>query len=415
MNTLAAEAAEKTIKVALVGCGSRGTGAIDQALRTKGPIKLWAMADMFADRLENSLALLTKGEQAAYDRAAHPGLGSQIDVPPERRFVGFDAYRQAIRSGVDVVILATPPHFRPLHFECAVAEGKHLFMEKPLAVDSPGIRRILAANEEAKRKRLKVGVGFMFRHHRGYQETIARIHQGAIGPIYLLRAYWNVGSMARHRAATAADDRDGIPVAQPLQLRLVERRLHRRCLAAFHRPLPVGKGRASAHRRARAIGRSPIARSAATSSPTTPWNTRSPTARRCSPPRGRSPAAGTVPDRTRHGYQGVADLGNFRIEGTKAWHYRGGADPYQVEHDVLMEAIRQDKPHSEVDQGAMSTMTAIMGRLASYSGQMLRWEEALNSKLSLAPERYAFDAPPPVVADAAGNYPCAIPGAGKVF
>jgi predicted dehydrogenase len=415
MNTLAAEAAEKTIKVALVGCGSRGTGAINQALRTKGPIKLWAMADMFADRLENSLSLLTKGEQAAYDRAAHPGLGSQIDVPPERRFVGFDAYRQAIRSGVDMVILATPPHFRPLHFECAVAEGKQLFMEKPLAVDSPGIRRILAANEEAKRKRLKVGVGFMFRHHRGYQETIARIHQGAIGPIYLLRAYWNVGSM-----------RDTAPrpprmTEMEYQLRnpynfvwlsgdyIVDALLHfiDLCLwAKGEHPLTAqGQGDRQIAYRAKCgdlfthhaveYTFSDGAKMFATTRQIAGcWN--------CS----RSYA---------HGYQGVADLGNFRIEGTKAWHYRGGADPYQVEHDVLMEAIRQDKPHNEVDQGAMSTMTAIMGRLASYSGQMLRWEEALNSKLSLAPERYAFDAPPPVVADAAGNYPCAIPGAGKVF
>ena len=186
-------AGDDTIKVALIGCGSRGTGAAAQALRTAGPIKLWVMADLFADRLESSLAALVKGEKAEYDREAHGGLAAQIDVPPERRFVGFDAYRQAIDSGADLVILATPPHFRPQQFAYAVAQGKHLFMEKPLAVDAPGVRQILAANAEARRKNLKVGVGLMYRHHRRFQETVARLQEGAIGPIALLRAYWNTG------------------------------------------------------------------------------------------------------------------------------------------------------------------------------------------------------------------------------
>ncbi|HID75724.1 MAG TPA: gfo/Idh/MocA family oxidoreductase, partial [Planctomycetaceae bacterium] len=140
-------AGDETIRVALIGCGARGTGAASQALRTKGPVKLWAMADLFEDRLQKSLANLTKGEQAAYDREAYKGLADRIDVPPERRFIGFDAYRRAIDSGVDVVILATTQHFRPEHFEYAVKQGKHVFMEKPLAVDAPGIRRVLAANE----------------------------------------------------------------------------------------------------------------------------------------------------------------------------------------------------------------------------------------------------------------------------
>lgn len=187
------QARQDVIKVALVGCGSRGTGALTQTLRTRGPIKLWAMADLFGDRLDASLASLVKGEAAAYDREAHAGFGSQLDVPPERRFVGFDAYQKAIDSGVDLVILATPPQFRPLHFEYAVKRKKHLFIEKPVAVDAPGVRRILAANEEAKRQGLKIGVGLMSRHNQCDQETVKRLQDGAIGPVMLMRCYWNTG------------------------------------------------------------------------------------------------------------------------------------------------------------------------------------------------------------------------------
>jgi predicted dehydrogenase len=407
---------EKTIKVALVGCGSRGTGAINQALRTKGPIKLWAMADAFADRVENSLALLTKGEQASYDRDAHAGLGSQIDVPPERRFAGFDAYRQAIQSGVDMVILTTPPHFRPMHFEYAVEQGKHVFMEKPLAVDGLGIRRILAANKVAKQKRLKVATGFVFRHQRGYQETIARIHDGAIGPIYLLRAYWNTGSM-----------RDTAP--RPPQMTEMEYQLRNPynftwlsgdyivdCLLHFIDHCLWAKGEHPVS--AQGQGARQVAYRA-----------------KCGDIYTHHAVEYTFADDTKmfattrqiagcwgssrsfaHGLKGTADMGGFRIEGPNAWRFHGGGgNPYQVEHDVLMEAIRKDKPHNEVDSGAMSTMTAIMGRYASYSGQMVSWDQALNSKVSLAPERYAFDAPPPVVADAAGDYPIAVPGVSKVF
>ena len=150
---------DSTIKVALVGCGFRGTGAATQVLSTKGPVKLWAMADLFQDRLEASYGHLVHGIEADYDREGSAGFAARIDVPPERRFVGFDAYQKAIDSGVDMVLLTTNQHFRPAHFAYAVQRGKHVFMEKPLGVDVPGIQQLLAANEEAKEKNLKVGVG----------------------------------------------------------------------------------------------------------------------------------------------------------------------------------------------------------------------------------------------------------------
>ncbi|MGH7134360.1 MAG: Gfo/Idh/MocA family protein, partial [Pirellulales bacterium] len=145
---------DETIKVALVGCGNRGTGAAVQALSTKGPVELWAMADTFADRLQGSLKSL----------AATAEIQPRLKVPGERQFVGLDAYRKAIDSGVDLVLIAAPPGFRPAQFEYAVNAGKHVFMEKPVATDGPGVRRLLAANQEAKQKGLKVGVGLQ-RHH----------------------------------------------------------------------------------------------------------------------------------------------------------------------------------------------------------------------------------------------------------
>src|SRR3954464_10962385 len=166
-----------TLRIALVGCGGRGTGAADQALSTGPGVKLVAMADVFKDRMETSLKELANHKD-------------KIEVTDDHKFIGFDAYKQAI-ANADVVILATPPGFRPMQFEEAVRQGKHIFMEKPVATDAAGIRRVLAAAEEAKKKNLKVGVGLQRHHHAGYIETLKRLHDGAIGDIVSMRAYWN--------------------------------------------------------------------------------------------------------------------------------------------------------------------------------------------------------------------------------
>ncbi|HWQ93610.1 MAG TPA: twin-arginine translocation signal domain-containing protein, partial [Clostridia bacterium] len=156
------------IKIALVGCGGRGTGAAAQALATQGPTCLWAIADVFEHRLQSSLSNL------------RPGRESKIQVPPERQFVGLDAYAKAIDSlnRGDVVLLATPPAFRPIHFEYAVRKGLHVFMEKSFAVDAPGIRRVLRAGEQAAKQNLKVAGGLMSRHSEPLQQAIDQIHQG---------------------------------------------------------------------------------------------------------------------------------------------------------------------------------------------------------------------------------------------
>ncbi|RPI74103.1 MAG: gfo/Idh/MocA family oxidoreductase, partial [Planctomycetaceae bacterium] len=171
------------IKVGLVGCGGRGSGAAAQALSTAGNVKLVAMGDAFADRIKSSInAIQSEGGDKVVSR---------MDVPPERQFTGFDAYQKVIDSGIDLVILTTPPGFRPLHFEAAVKAGKHVFMEKPVAVDAPGVRQVLAAAAEAKKKNLGVGVGLQRHHQESYLETIKRLQDGAIGDIHTTRAYWN--------------------------------------------------------------------------------------------------------------------------------------------------------------------------------------------------------------------------------
>ena len=171
-------AGSDVLRIGLIGCGGRGTGAASQALKADSAVKLVAMGDLFADRLESSLSNL----QAEADIAA------KLDVPPERQFVGWDAYKKVIGSDVDVVLLASPPHFRPMHLEAAVAANKHVFAEKPVAVDAPGIRRVLAACEQAKQRGRSVVSGLCLRYSIGFRETIQKIHDGAIGQVLYLEA-----------------------------------------------------------------------------------------------------------------------------------------------------------------------------------------------------------------------------------
>ncbi|MDQ3622937.1 MAG: Gfo/Idh/MocA family oxidoreductase, partial [Verrucomicrobiota bacterium] len=165
------------IKVALVGCGGRGTGGANQNLNVNKGIRLVAMADIAPDRLDKSLRIL---------QAEHP---DQVDVSMANQFIGFDAYKEAIALA-DLVIIASPQGFHPYHVAEAVRQGKHVFVEKPLAVDAPGVRRVLAAAEEAKKKNLKIGVGLQRRHQPGYQETVKRLREGAVGDITSMTCYW---------------------------------------------------------------------------------------------------------------------------------------------------------------------------------------------------------------------------------
>lgn len=406
-------AGDETLKIALIGCGGRGTGAASQALSTSGPVKLWAMADLFADKLQSSLEALCTGQDANYDRAAHKGFAGKVEVPPERRFIGFDAYKQAIDSGVDVVILTTAPHFRSIHFEYAVAQGKHAFLEKPVAVDAPGIRRVLAAAKAAREKNLKVGVGLQRHHDALYEETVRRIRDGALGELIYQRAFWN-GTGYRVRPP-----REEGMTEMTYQLRnpyhytwlsgdnIAEQHVHNLDVCNWvkgdHPVSAQGQGGRQVrigplfgdifdHHYVEFTYADGTRLFSQCRHMTGCWN---------------SVAEYVV------GTKGRAEINAGRIEcGADTWRYRSDAktNPYQVEHDRLFEAIRNGAPYNEAENGALSTMTAILGRMATYSGQAVTWESALASELSLAPDRYDFAGTPPVLPGEGGIYPCAMPG-----
>lgn len=390
-----------TVKIALVGCGGRGSGAAAQALSTTGSVKLVAMADAFKDRLDNSFKEIKTRHDA------------KVEVNDDTKFVGFDAYKKAIALA-DVVILATPPGFRPIHFEEAVRQGKHIFMEKPVAVDGAGVKRVLAAAEEAKKKNLKVGVGLQRHHQAGYIETMKRLHDGAIGDIVAARCYWNDGGVwVRERLPGMTE--------MEYQMRnwyyfvwlcgdhIVEQHIHNldvinwaknsypvRCHGMGGREVRTGKeyGEIFDHHAvefeyedgARCFSQCRHIRGC--------WSSVS-----------------------EHliGTKGRSDVNAHRIMGESRWRYEGGGkNPYQQEHDALFDAIRNDKPFNEAVNGAMSSLTAIMGRLATYSGRIIERDAALNSAQALVPSEYSWDGQPPTLPNEQGFYPVAIPGSTNV-
>ena len=302
-------------------------------------------------------------------------------MPPERRFVGFDAYQKAIDSGVDMVILATHSHFRPMHFEYAVKQGKHLFMEKPLAVDAPGIRRILATNDEAKQKNLKVGVGLMNRHNLRFQETIKRVRDGAVGPILLMRCHWCVGGIHDTPPRPPEMTEMEYQLRNPLHFswmggdHFVDAMVHNIDLACWMK------------------GEHPISAQGQGGRTITPAISKTQSGDTFdhhfieytfADESSMFVEARAVPGCWQgggvhvRGLSGTASTEAGNIKGSKPWQFPGGGgNPYQVEHDVLMEAIRRNQPHNEVDYAAMSNMTGIMGRMASYSGQKGRLGDRL--------------------------------------
>lgn len=391
-------APDDTLKIALIGCGGRGSGAADQALSTAGKVKLVAMADVSPTHLKDKLELL-KTQHA-----------DRVDVPEDRQFTGFDAYKQAIALA-DVVILATPPGFRPIHFEEAVKAGKHIFTEKPVAVDGPGIRKFLAAAEIAKQKNLKVGVGFQRHHQAGYIDTIKRLHDGAIGDIVSMRCYWNGNRPWKHPRKPGMSEME-------FQMdnwyyftwlcgdHIVEQHVHNldviNWVKQSHPIRAHGMGGCQTPRNSNdgeIFDHHAVEFEYADGS------------RLYSQCRHIKGCWDSVSEHVQ-GTKGLCDVSGYRIKGETNWHH-GGKDPkspYQVEHDDLFDAIRNNKPYFEAEYGAHSTMTAIMGRMATYSGKQIEWDKALNSEVSLAPGAYAWDAKPKPEAGADGLYPMPMPG-----
>ena len=371
-------AGDDLIKVGLIGCGDRGTGAAVNALQADKNVKLVAMADAFEDRLESSLGNLQKKQSVA----------AKVDVKPDAKFVGFDAYKEVI-ARCDVVLLCTPPQFRPLHLKAAVEAGKHVFAEKPVAVDAPGVRSVLASCAEAKKKNLSVVSGLCLRYDSGFQESVKRIHGGAIGDVVTLFANdYRGGRWEKKRQPDWTDMtyhmRNWYNFTWLSGDFNVEQHVHFLDVCAWvmkdkYPTKAIGMG-----------GRTVLS----------------------------GPEYGNIYDHFSvvYEYAGGAKLvSNTRQHpktkgdmsahalGTKGrallsertngltirtdkddWVYEGpGNEMYQAEHDALFASIRAGKPINNGEYMAHSTLLAIMGRMAAYTGQEITWKMALESKEDL--------------------------------
>jgi len=412
-------AEDNTIQVALIGCGGRGTGAATQALSTKsGPIKLVAMADVFPNRLSDSHARL---QEAFKD---------QVDVPPDRRHVGFEAYKMAmdsLRPG-DVAIMATPPAFRWVQFTYAIQKGLNCFMEKPVTVDGPSSRRMFALGEESVKKNLKVGIGLMCRHCAARGELFNRIQAGEIGEINLLRAYRNAGptghaftlpkpdgiselmyQIQRFHAFLWAsggaysdflihniDECCWMKNAWPVEAKALGGRHYRgeyidQNFDAYGVEYTFADG-AKLHLEGRYMEgcHNEFASYAHGSKGTAVIST-----------------ASHTPAKPRT-YKGQA----FRKEDL-IWQWEGEEpNPYQLEWDHLIEAIRNDTPYNEVKRGVEASLVTVMGRIAAHTGKVVTYDDALNHEHELGPDidKLVVDGPAPIQAGPDGKYPIPLPG-----
>ncbi len=397
------------IRIALVGCGGRGTGAAVQAVENSSSanVKVVALADAFRNRLDTAYRVLEKRQP------------DHLDVPEERRFVGLDAYRKAIACDVDLVLLCTPPGFRPAQFEAAVDAGKHVFMEKPVATDAPGVRRVMAANEIAKQKNLLVAVGHHLRHEVKHEAMIEHIDEGAIGDVQFMRAYFN-------SSGVWVNPRQDGETEMQHQVRnwyyfnwlsgdhIVEQHVHDLDVCNWVMKGPPVEARGAGGRQVRVGKQYGEIFDHHSIEFTYPGGVKMFSYCR------------HIPDCWNSFSQHIhGDQGSISIEGHGAAElFALGAEPikiergpdgHQTEHDRLFAALIEGRPYNEADYGASSTMTAILGRMASYSGQIISYEDALNSQVDLCPESMTWDAETKVKPGADGLYACAMPGRTKVL
>jgi predicted dehydrogenase len=368
-------------KVGLIGCGGRGTGAAVNAMQADPAVRIVAMGDLFQDRLEDSRGRL-KGHN----------LAERVTVTDATSFSGFDAYKQVLDTDIDIVILATPPHFRPMQFAAAIDAGKHAFIEKPVGVDSTGIRTVLAAGDRAKAKGLCVVAGTQRRHEASYLAAIQKVHEGAIGDIVSARAYWNQGGLWVHERQSQYSDiewqiRNWLYFDWASGDHIVEQHVHNLDVvnwATGEFPISaMGMGgrqvRTDAkygnifdHHAIEYIYPSGV--------------------HMLSMCRQIDGCASRV-EEVIHGTKGKLTTrpGFAVIEGQNPWRFEDrNPSPYVQEHKDLIAAIRSGETINESFNVAYSTLTAIMGRLTTYTGKLVDWDTALNLKMRLGPDRYEF-------------------------
>ncbi len=409
-------AGNDTIPICLVGCGGRGTGAAREALSTKGPTTLVAMADVFEHRIQGSLGRLS-GQ-----------FGKKVDVPKDRQFLGFDAYKKAIDAlGPEgVVLLATPPAFRPPHLEYAVEKGCHVFMEKSFAVDGPGIRRVLRAGEMATKKNLKIAGGLMSRHYTPLEQAVEHIHNGMIGKVITCWAY------REHTPVGFSDKQPGMS-EMAHQIRnyscftwlngsfILDWLIHNIDVCCWVKDAWPVSAQGQGGRQVRTAPDQLFDHYAVE------YRFEDGT-RLFAQGRHMANCWGFFGDKI-HGATGSAVLGEGvkepRIYKThqqsgenQIWEYTGPpANAYQKEHDLLFAAIRKNDPYNETERCAYGALAGILGRMAAESGKEVTWQQALESDLVLAPglDDYTMKSNPPVMPDDQGRYPVAKPGVTRAF
>jgi predicted dehydrogenase len=407
---------DDSIKVALIGCGGRGTGAAMQALLTKQNVKLVALADAFRDRLDECYNALNSDDLSDWS-GVQGNVKDRILVKEETKFVGFDAYQKAIPLA-DVVILATPPGFRPIHFEEAIRQGKHVFMEKPVATDPAGVKKVLEAAAIAKKKKLNVVVGLQRHYQNSYRELYKRVKDGMIGEITSGQVWWNGDGVW-------VKTREPKQTEMEYQMRnwyyfnwlcgdhITEQHIHNiDVMNWFKGDYPV-KAQGMGGRQVRTgkefgeiYDHHYVEYHYADG---TIMNSQ------CRHIKGTY----AVVDEFIVGTKGVVKAGAAEIsnKGKVLFKFEGtGDNPYQTEHDELFAAIAKGEyKFADAENGAKATLTAVMGRMATYSGQIMEWDKVMNSGISLMPTRFAWDAEPPVKPDANGFYPIAVPGVTRYF
>jgi myo-inositol 2-dehydrogenase/D-chiro-inositol 1-dehydrogenase len=380
------------IRVGLIGCGGRGSGAADQTLSVQGSnVKLTAIADAFESKVEKTVQGL---------KSKH---SDKVDLPPERCFHGLDAYAKVFEH-CDLVILATPPGFRPQHFAAAVNAGKHVFMEKPVCVDAVGAKRVLEAAKEADKKGLKVVVGLQRHYDEKYRETAKRVHDGMIGEIIQANVYWNGAGIWWRKPEEGmtpmmAQIHNWYHFAYLSGDHICEQHVHNLDVANWF----LGQTPLSAF----GVGGRQVR------NPDQPseifdhfginyiYPSGASVASQCR----QYPGQGRVSEEFR-GTNGICEIGKISsTKGTILWKYEGkAANAYQVEHDELHNFIRKNIPHNDAYYGATSSFTAALGRYAAYTGKELKWDAILALNDSQMPDRIDANTVPPVKPNADGSY-----------
>ncbi len=376
---------DDTLKIGLIGCGGRGTGAAADALRADKNIKLVAMGDAFADRLEQSLKTL-QDEARIKDKLA---------VDNDHKFVGFDAYKKVLESGIDVVLLTTPPHFRPMHFKAAIEAGKHVFCEKPVAVDAPGVRSVLETAELAKQKNLNVVSGLCWRYDLGKREAMSKILDGAIGDVQVMHSTYNTQALWHHGRKPEWSDmefqmRNWLYFTWLSGDHIAEQHVHSLDKAAWvmHDEPPV---------KATSIAGRQVRTDEKYGNVFDHFSTVYEYANGVKLFSSCRQQAGCSTDVNDHfiGTKGYAQLmaapAPKIVAGGETWQYRGPKPSmYQVEHNELFAAVRSGKTINNGTYMARSTMMAVLGRMSGYTGQTISWDDAFNSDEDLSPAKYEF-------------------------